>query len=501
MKYLLKYTVALVGLLALGLASCTNDILLDEEKSAELALSQYEVLLDNTTLETDVDVTTGKGSWSCISSADWLECTKSGNKIHLMAKNNDTGSERMTKVIVTAGSATKQLVVKQTTSIDGGAISTDKTEFEVDQWGESFVIPIYTASKDWEVISSEDWVTVRPNIIKGEIQVIVAETEERPDRYANILVRDVNTGDNLAIKVSQKGIMYIILPFLKFGENIDPLMAFEEARKSTVIGRPGDNSGAYGAVNKDLWKFSTKSKLFPRMEYRFVDDKMTQAYAYSNVFELDKIYDEFVAYLADLGFVPDERKFKFFNKKMEMMAELGLGSSSDEIYILYTYLPSQKQAYPTFEQFPGRISNVVGWGSYDKDKIYEWETANNGVTNKKDGSVSRFSKTRTIYYTSEDPLAPEKTTYSLKPDESGIEKIISISLAFRESDTTKFVWEKDGVYYLTDEFMALSTKSKMRYVGKNGDVFLFSHTETGNYYRLKIVKSSSKTNVTIDVTP
>ncbi|MDO4770634.1 BACON domain-containing carbohydrate-binding protein [Porphyromonas sp.] len=505
MKHLLKYTTVLIGLLTIGLYGCTRDILPDEDNSVELTLSQSVVLLDNTTTKADVNITTTRDSWSCITSAEWLECTKSENKMHLMAKLNDTGHERVATVIVTAGETTEQVVVKQaaTTGGIGGSISTDKTEFQVDQWGDTFVIPVYTHSKTWEVISSEDWVSVRPNLVKGSIQIVVAETEERPDREANILVRETNTGDYFSVKISQKGIMFIILPYLKFGTTIDPLMEFEEARKSTVIGRPGDNSGAYGAVNKDLWKFATKSKLFTRMEYRFAGDKMTQAYAYSDIYELDKAYDEFTAYLEDLGFIPDDKKFKFFNKKMEMMAELGLGAGGNEIYLLYTYLPNQKEAYPTFEVFPGRLSNIEGWTGYDKDKIHEWETANGGVTNKKDGTVSSISKTRTIYYTSVNPLAPEKTTYTLKPsaEEQGKEKITGFSLKFREVDTSKFFWEKDGNFYLTNEFMSLCTKSKMRYVGKNSDVHIFTHTETGAFYRIKVTGDPGKASVTMDVTP
>lgn len=504
MKHLLKYTIVLIGLLTIGASGCTRDILPGEDNSVGISLSQKEVLLDNTNTKADVKITTAQDSWNCITSADWLECTKSEDKVHLSAKINDTGHERITTVIVTAGLATEKVVVKQTASggNTGGAISTDKTDFQVEQWGDSFVIPVYTHSKNWEVASSEDWVTVHPNLVKGSIQIVVDETEERPDRYANILVRDSDTGDHFSVKISQKGIMFIILPYLQFGTSIDPLMEFEENRKSTVIGRPGDNSGAYGAVNKDLWKFSTKSKLFTRMEYRFVDDKMTQAYAYSNIYELDKAYDEFTDYLSDLGFVPDDKKFKFFNKKMEMMAELGLGSGGDEIYVLYTYLPNQKDAYPTFERFPGRLSDVEGWTDYDKDKIYEWETANGGVTTKKDGSVSTFSKTRTIYYTSTQPLVPQKTTYSLKPsaDNPLKENIIKLSLKFRGEDTNKFFWEKDGIYYLTDEFMALCSRSKIRYIGKSGDMYLFSSPESGNSYGLKIVVESGKTSVTMDVT-
>lgn len=499
MKYLLKYTIALVGLLTMGLSGCTRDILLDEENSVELSLSQSEViLLGNKTTKTEVEVIT-KSSWICFSSADWLECTKSENKMLLTAEANTTGCERTTTVIITAGLTTKQVVVKQSAS---GVISTDKREFEVEQWGDTFVIPVYADSKDWEVISSEDWITVRPNVIKGEIQVTVAETVERPDRSANILVRDVNTGNNFAVKITQKGIMFIILPYLEFGSDIEPLMNFERARKSTVIGMPGDNSGPSGEVNKDMWKFATKSKLFTRMEYRFVNDKMTQAYAYADPYKLDEVYDEFVDYLAGLGFVPeDEKRFKFVSKKMEMRAELGLGSNN-EIYVLYTYLPNQPEAYPTYEQFPYRISAVQNWTDYDKDKIYEWETAHGGVTTKKDGTVSAL-KTRTIYYTSDDPLAPEKTTYTLRPssEDKTKEKITGLSFKFRESDTNKFVWEKDGIYYLTDEFISLCKKSKMRYRGKLGSSYIFSHTETDIDYKIKVTVVSGKAFVTVDVTP
>lgn len=504
MKHLLKYIIALVGLLTMGLSGCTRDILLDEENSAELSLSQKEVVLNNSNREIDINVTT-KGSWNCITSSDWLECTKSENKIHLKAKVNHTEYERVATVIVTMGLVTEQVLVKQTTSTDNpnGSIYTSKTEFQVDQWGSRFVIPVYTNSKNWVVLSSDDWVTARSNIVKGEIQVTVAETEERPDRSASILVRDVNTGDNFAVKITQKGIMFIILPYLEFGTSIDPLIDFEVARKSTVVGIPGDNSGAYGAINKDMCKFVTKSKLFTRMEYRFVDDKMTQAYAYSNLYQLESVYDEFVDFLIEHGFVPDEGSGRFFNKKMEMMAELKLSYNSEDVHILYTYLPNQKEAFPTFEELPGRLSNVPGWVDYDKDKIYDWETANGGVTTKKDGVVSTFSKTRTIYYTSTEPLAPEKSTYTLKAsaDDQGREKITGLSLKFRASDTNKFFWEKDGIYYLTDEFMQLCTKSKMKYLGKSGEGHIFNNPETGNSYNIKVVMESGKASVTMSVTP
>lgn len=503
MKHVLKYTFALIGLLVLGMAGCTRDILIDDNKVSELSLSQQEVLLDSKTTTVDVKITTPDTSWNCITTADWLDCTKVEDKIRLTAKPNLSGAERMTSVIVTAGVVTKEIVVRQSiTSASGDrTIFTDKTDFVVDQWGETFVIPVYSQSKNWEAMSSEEWVHIRSNQVKGTVQITVEETEARPDRYASVLVRDTNTGESFAVTISQKGIMFIILPYLEFGSGIDPILTFEEARKSKLIGRPGDNSGAYGAVNKDMWKFETKSQLFTRIEYKFANDKMTQAYAYSDIYALDAVYDEFTDHLSELGFVADERKFKFYNKKMEMMAELGL--SNNEIYILYTYLPNQPEAYPTFETIPGRLTNVQGWASYDKDKIYEWESANGGVTNKKDGSLSTFSKTRTIYYTSTDPLAPEKTTYSLKPssDDPKSEAITKVSFKFRESDTNKFVWEKDGIYYLTDEFMALCVKSKMRYIGKSGNAYVFNKPETGSYYRIEPVVTAGKVSVTMDVTP
>lgn len=464
MKYLLRYTTTLLALLVIGLCGCTTDLI---DAQSDLSVSVHEIVFDNQTMETTVEVKTSQTEWSYVAGVDWIECTRLGNKLQVKAKPNMTGADRVTTLIITSGLFTDKIVVKQGAG-NGAALFTDKTDYKIEQWGDHLVIPIYSRNKDWEAVSTEDWLTVQANKVKGELRVQVAETELRLERKASILVRNLETGEHLTINVTQDGIMYFIFPYLQFGEGEDKFIKFEEARKSILLSKPGDDYSS-----SDLYKFKTHSKIFHRTEYRVKDNKLVVAYAYSEISKLDNVFSEFLDYLHSLGYedVPGSG-LQFYNKGTETLCEIGLSSNRTEAYFSYSYLPVQRNPLPTFNTFPTRLADQDNWAFYTTDQLYAWETSQGFVTTKKEGHANALKTKVTITYRPQNPDNSDfaSIVYTMKKDEKTKQmRISTMQMTLKEGEATmnKVFWSKNSQYYLTKEFLALADKATFKYVSKN----------------------------------
>lgn len=448
------------------LGSCTKDLPTPPD-SIELSASEITLSADQSI--STIEVRGATANWSYILGAEWLKASQQGNTLQLKADPNYTGRERKTTIVISSGADVANLIVKQ--SADGSAISIDQDTYNIDQWGGEFVVPVKTTVRNWEVLSSENWLQVYANRAKGELVMTIKEHTDRQDRRASIIVRDPRSRAIQTLQITQRGILYMLLPYLGFGEELSNIQAFERARRSELVGQPGSTDKYSSLPNRDLWKFKTHSPLFTRVEYRIPVDKLTEAYAYCSFKEWQRNLEEIKQYILSQGF-EERSELRFYSKGHQTLIELGFTvTSPKEGYIRCIYEPAQSMTYPSFEVFPAGLVAEEDWTSYTKDRIHTWETNHQGETSSPNGDADETTQTLKLTYFPKDENSPlSMTQYTLSTQSKDTTAPLMRIMSFYVDDlavTNKFFWEKDGAYYLTEEFMALAKAANFAYSRKD----------------------------------
>ncbi len=437
--------------------SCTTS---DEEAGTMLQLSETEISFSSEAGEETITVSTNENNWAVIDTPDWLDAVRNGNTFTITVKENKTIEARTGKIVVVAGKANATVYVEQKAAMTYAKI--DNGVLSVNQHKNEYVVDVDANTKEWEVVTDDNWFTVTPKPFKGELLIKVTENENRVERIGKVIL---NVGGNLnkEIIIKQDGMMFFILPYTKIGDGIKEIKSFEKARGSELFMQP---EGA----NKYFWGFRTESEFFNEIHYGIDDNK----YVLSKVFiasrsAFDSEYANFMAYMEEQGFV-EENEGTFFSEDLELKATINLGNTKP--HILYQYAPKQVKAYPTFTKFP---YGYMGWGM-GKANIDKYEAENGGTFNEKASNIDKDPRYDFLYYNvaSNNDEAPQARTYFVfKNEDLGYKVGLGQTAQYFYDNINMIAFQgKDGFFYLTKEFKALCEQEGFVYVGINPNGYI-----------------------------
>ncbi len=368
-KELRSLLLLLVGSLLI-LSGCREQ---EEIKILELSSSSLELTAERQ--EVRIDVRSSHPAWEAMAEASWVQVYHDDSyRIRLEIEPNTESYSRQTKVKVFAPDLIRELEISQAgISAEARLIP---AEVAVDQFGGAQYFYVETNIKDWVVRSDADWVVPTANYSKRRVELVIGENEAREAREAKIsILPSTDSTEPLAVyTVRQEGLALFILPYMQFLSKPYEIQAFEKKRKSQLVKVPD------GFVNATTWGFTTRSPLFPSVEYTVSNNQYIEArlYPVSGELLLEPYLPRVIAFLESQGFL---HYFQSVYVHPDFSVEATIippkaSSPNAKPHILFSYIPPQPGDQPTFEQFPyGFLETRLG----DEDKIREYEASIGGV--------------------------------------------------------------------------------------------------------------------------
>lgn len=482
------YILSLVCLLSWTFVSCKPSIEIAQVQSLELSV-QEQVQMKQEGEEVEVQVRTTETDWSFLGGGSWLKLSKSGNKLILKGATNEELQKRKASVIVRAGELSRTIEVEQLGKAQ--ILESGQKTYEVDQWAREITFIVDNNLEDLEVISSvSDWVKYELNPKKKEFRIIVEENKSYDERTATLYLRDADGNGDSKITIKQEGAMYYVLPYGGFNQTEEEVKAFENQRRSVLIGKPSGLANSLIGGNANLWTFETKSKAFNVIQYVIEPDerRYRNAIAWATdprLFARDREFDKAVAFLLKEGFVP-RRNSTYYSEKHECQALVAM--SNEGSFIMYTFEPKQTKEMATFGQFPWGVLQDKEWRDYDRERVEAWEKANGGrlvLEEEDDGGIS-------LVFAS-DEFGGMLRIYSIN-ERNDVRPLVGVQHVFTKTDQV-YYYDR-GATVLTNEFATLARKEKFefsRYL--DARIFLFEHKDRTLYmgvYRSEVEDPQNK---------
>lgn len=424
-------------LCAMVISSCQN------ENNTTLEISEVSLDLPKVASDNTVTIATDADTWSAFTTAEWITTKANGGELTVSVMENTTTKERSAKVVVIAGEMSQTIDIHQAAS--DVTIVTLPDKLNIDQWGGTFQFDVNANTKDWTISSDADWVTLNPKQFKSEVVVQVAENTDRAERIATLTLTAGSATQQFVI--NQSGIMFFIFPHLEFGCDALSIKNFETARKSELMGQPD------GLFNRDKWTYVTKSAAFSTVRYEVGANGLTKVIMFTATKDFGQTeLDNYKAYLTSNGYV-DKGNNVFGNEAAS--AEVTLIMEAADPQVVFTYKPTQPQAYPTFSTFP---YGLVNFKSTEAD-IKTYEAANGGTYNGTNSVIDPTRATNILYFDIQgDPFARAYFVSNTDP------KVLSEAAQYYK-DWSKAFFQLKGQYYLTKEFVALVAKEGFVFQG------------------------------------
>lgn len=370
--------------LCLVLQGCTK---YEAPSSEAISISESAISAEATGDKYTLSVNAGQASWEAIAEASWLQTETEGSILRVSVEPNYSTESRQAQVKVIAGGQMSAVTVSQQ-----GAPAEAKlfpAEDEVDDLGGLKYFYVSTNTQNWRLESDEAWIQPSANYTKRRAEITVAENSELAPRQGT--VRLMEQGTLLGTyTIVQSGIQTFILPFGEFLSNPYEVQAFEKARHSTLVKIPD------GFVNSSTYGFTTRSPLFPRVEYTFANNQYVEARLYpasNDIIGQEQYKTKVIDFLKSKSFLFDFANI-YVQPDINMEASLVAAKGEVPAYINFRFLPEQPAGMPFFDKFPyGCLDFKPG----DEDKIHAYEAANGGTY------VPEKSKPGDLYFQTASP--------------------------------------------------------------------------------------------------
>lgn len=470
-----KYILLPILVLVMTLASCKTSLEVNDPDTLSLSV-EGTVLVPSTGKEINVDVNTDKADWSYLGGADWVKISKGDSRLTLSVTPNKTSSKRSIPIVIMAGESSQSFSIEQ----DGGdgAVTSDKSEITVDQWEDQITISVESNDSEWEVVcSASDWLTYTTNPRKRELRVNISENKDVKERVAVFYIHTKAGEGNYEVKLTQNGALYYILPYPGFNETETEVKAFEDGRRSVLIGKPSGGTNPLFGGNSNVWTYQTKSKAFGQIQYIIEPDERLyrSAIVWASdpmFFRRDREIDNTIEFLLKNGFTL-RRNTTYYSEKLECTAMLGM--TNEGSFIMYTFEPKQPAPAPTFGKFPWGILDEPRWRNYTRQDIEAWEKANGGtfVMETNDGEEVALA------YSSKEHGGMIRV-YKVSLEEDEVRPLKNVIHVF--SDTSRVYYKVKGAVMLTQEFAQLSRS--VGFVFRSyieSRIFMYEHINRGLY--------------------
>lgn len=444
-----KYILLPVYLLIVALTSCKTSLEINDTEALSLSV-EGTVLVPSTGKEINVDVNTDKSDWSYLGGADWVKISKGDSRLTLSVTPNKTSSKRSIPIVIMAGESSQSFSIEQ----DGGdgAVTSDKSEITVDQWEDQITISVESNDSEWEVVcSASDWLTYTSNPRKRELRVNISENKDVKERVAVFYIHTKTGEGNYEVKLTQNGALYYILPYPGFNETETEVKAFEDGRRSVLIGKPSGGTNPLFGGNSNVWTYQTKSKAFGQIQYIIEPDERLYRAAIvwasdPMFFRRDREIDNTIEFLLKNGFTL-RRNTTYYSEKLECTALLGM--TNEGSFIMYTFEPKQPAPAATFDKFPWGLLDTPRWRDYTRADIEAWEKAHGGtfLMETNDGEEIALAYSAKEY-------GGMIRIYKLSLDEDDVRPLKNTLYVF--TDTSRVYYKVKGAVMLTKEFAQLA---------------------------------------------
>lgn len=347
MRLSIKYLLGCLALLFL-LPACKTT---EEVEEATLELSTKTLAFAKDGGEQTVTVSTNKDSWLAFSPQEgsWISLSQEGSTLHVKAAMNELGRERIGAVIVSAGGVQHRISIRQTAA--GVVLQPELSHVSFFRDGGRKVVHFKANTSDFqiEVAPGVDWLTVE-GTNRDSFTLVAKATTEKLRRTTKLTLVSGSTAQELTVE--QEGSLPYVLPLLTFPATLGEVMQYEQERGHIMVRVPD------GFSSNASYRFMTRSKLIPYIEYQYSQDNDAVYYATRTQctdITLVKDNPDFEAFLLQYGFTRDHEekagKVIVYAKK-DFPALLSVVLGTDDAIIQITYLAIQDKAYPTFTQLP-----------------------------------------------------------------------------------------------------------------------------------------------------
>ena len=347
MRLSIKYLLSCLALLFL-LPACKTT---EEVEEATLALSAETLTFAKESSEQTVTVSTNKDSWMAFSpqEASWITLRQEGNTLYIQAEANEHGRERLGAVIVSAGGAQRRITIRQTAA--DIVLQPEVTHLSFFRDGGRKVVHFKANTSDFqiELAPGAEWLTVEGKS-RDSFTLVAKATTEKLLRTTKVTLVSGNAVQELTVE--QEGSLPYVLPLLAFPAPLGEVMKYEQERGHIMVRVPD------GFSSNASYRFMTRSKLIPYIEYQYSQDNDAVYYATRTQctdIALVKDNPDFEAFLLQYGFTRDHEekagKVIVYTKK-DFPALLSVVFGTDDATIRTAYLAIQDKAYPTFTQLP-----------------------------------------------------------------------------------------------------------------------------------------------------
>ena len=346
MRLHIKYLLGCLALLFL-LPACKGE---SDVEEATLDLSAQSVTFTKDGGEQTLTVSTNKDSWSAFTTErSWLTVEQQGNTLKVKATANDRGMDRAASVVVNAGGIQRVVDVKQ--SAADVILDADATSLVFPAAGETKKLAISSngGNVTAELASAVDWLTI-DKVTPTAIVLTAKESTEKVKRSVKV---NLTVGTVIKeIEVIQEGIMYYVLPYLKFPATLAEVIRYEKTRGNELIKLPD------GLFNTTLYRFATQSKVMPFMQYEFSSETAAGFSSASTLcYDVTLVKDnaDYDAFLKENGFETKEvgkdgKSVTYTNEKLSMQVQVAFQTGG--AIITAKYAPKQDKDYATFKTLP-----------------------------------------------------------------------------------------------------------------------------------------------------
>ena len=346
MRLHIKYLLGCLALLFL-LPACKGE---SDVEEATLDLSAQSVTFTKDGGEQTLTVSTNKDSWSAFTTErSWLTVEQQGNTLKVKATANDRGMDRAASVVVNAGGMQRVVDVKQ--SAADVILDADATSLVFPAAGETKKLAISSngGAVKAELASAVDWLTI-DKVTPTAIVLTAKESTEKVKRSVKV---NLTVGTVIKeIEVTQEGIMYYVLPYLKFPASLPEVIRYEKSRGNELIKLPD------GLFNTTLYRFATQSKIMSFVQYEFRNESTPGfSSAVSICYDVDLVKDnaDFDNFLKENGFGDktvgkDGKTVTYRDDAKQLQVQVAIQSGG--AMITTTYAPKQDKDYTTFKILP-----------------------------------------------------------------------------------------------------------------------------------------------------
>lgn len=389
---------------------------------------------------TQLNINSNYTDWTAISLAPWLQVTQQGSSLTLTCEENLEAIERKTQVQIMAGGITQHIDVVQASGAP--SLELGFSPRKVDALGGEVRVDVNSNTDAWSATTDATWIQIKRDLREGQLVLNIDKNIERHERTATVRVRTSLEGEAHQFEVTQRGVVYWLIPIL--GSNLTPeqVSESEQSRKHVLQGLPPLYS------RERIFKYTTVSQAFPRIDYSFnhLGTHLFSKAILRNVAILaEPDLSEYKSFIESEGFSLLGQHV-YWNDKQRVEAEILLNTA--EPCVRFAHYPAQPSEITTGHPFPLASATI---GTSTTDDVDAYQTSIGGVL----GATATASR-RVFTHTPGDGSKPFTYTYTFRGG-------VLYTLVYRNPNYSKYIYVGGNMVYPTADLRRILREEGFEY--------------------------------------